>query len=43
MQTWLYEADAGGGRFTELVLLLDRTGVVQKMRRRAPTPTDPPR
>ena len=42
-ETWLYESDAGGGRRTELVLLLDRTGVVQKMRRRPPYPTDPKR
>jgi hypothetical protein len=43
METWLYEADAGAGRHTELVLLLDRAGVVQKMRRRPPYPTDPKR
>ena len=42
-ETWLYEADAGAGRHTELVLLLDRAGVVRKMRRRPPYPTDPPR
>jgi len=42
-EAWLYEADAGGGRHTELVLLLDRAGVVQKMRRRPPYPTDPKR
>jgi hypothetical protein len=42
-ETWLYESDAGGGRHTELVLLLDRAGVVQKMRRRPPYPTDPQR
>jgi hypothetical protein len=42
-ETWLYEADAGAGRHTELVLLLDRAGVVQKMRRRPPYPTDPKR
>jgi hypothetical protein len=41
-EAWLYEADAGAGRHTELVLLLDRAGVVQKMRRRMPYPTDPP-
>jgi hypothetical protein len=41
MEAWLYEANAGGGRHTELVLLLDRTGVVQKMRKRPPYPTDP--
>jgi hypothetical protein len=32
---------AGAGRHTELVLLLDRAGVVQKMRRRAPYPHRP--
>ena len=42
METWLYEADAGAGRHTELVLLLDRSGIVRKMRRRPPYPTDPP-
>ena len=42
-QTWLYETEAGAGRHTELVLLLDRAGVVQKMRRRPPYPTDPQR
>jgi hypothetical protein len=42
-ETWLYEADAGAGRHTELVLLLDRAGIVQKMRRRPPYPTDPKR
>jgi hypothetical protein len=41
MEAWLYEANAGAGRHTELVLLLDRAGVVQKMRRRPPYPTDP--
>lgn len=40
-ETWLYEANAGAGRHTELVLLLDRAGVVQKMRRRPAYPTDP--
>ncbi len=42
METWLYEADAGGGRRTELVVLLDRSGIVRKMRRRPAYPTDPP-
>jgi hypothetical protein len=42
METWLYEADAGAGRHTELVLLLDRSGIVRKMRRRPPYPTDAP-
>jgi len=43
METWLYETNAGAGRHTELVLLLDREGVVRKMRRRPPYPTDPQR
>jgi hypothetical protein len=43
MEAWLYEAQAGAGRHTELVLLLDRAGIVQKMRRRPPYPTDPER
>jgi hypothetical protein len=42
-ESWLYEANAGAGRHTELVLLLDRAGIVQKMRRRHPYPTDPQR
>ena len=42
-EAWLYEANAGAGRHTELVLLLDPAGVVQKMRRRPPYPTDPQR
>lgn len=43
VEAWLYEANAAnaGGGHTELVLLLDRAGVVQKMRRRPPYPTDP--
>jgi hypothetical protein len=43
VEAWLYEANAGAGRYTELVLLLDRAGIVQKMRRRPPYPTDKPR
>jgi hypothetical protein len=42
MEAWMYEEDAGGGRHTELVLLLDRDGVVRKLRRRPPYPSDPP-
>lgn len=42
-QAWLYAAPAGGGRSEELVLLLDRDGIVRKMRRRPPYPTDPQR
>ncbi|WP_036172479.1 hypothetical protein [Massilia sp. 9096] len=41
-ETWLYESAAGGGRHTELVLLLDREGIVRKMRARPPYPGDPP-
>jgi hypothetical protein len=36
-------AASGAGRHTELVLLLDREGVVRKIRRRPPYPTDPQR
>jgi hypothetical protein len=36
----LYTAPAAGGH-TELVLLLGRDGVVRKMRKRPPYPTDP--
>jgi hypothetical protein len=43
METWLYESEAGGGKHAELVLLLDRGGIVRKMRRRPPYPTDPQR
>jgi hypothetical protein len=42
-EAWLYEAEAGAGRHTELVLLLDRDGIVRKIRRRPPYPTDPER
>ena len=42
-EAWLYETEAGAGRHTELVLLLDRAGIVQKIRRRQPYPTDPQR
>jgi hypothetical protein len=46
-EAWLYESaagapDAGGGRHTELVLLLGPDGIVRKMRRRPPYPSDPP-
>jgi hypothetical protein len=41
MEAWLYTAPAGGGRNTELVLLLGRDGIVKKMRKRPPYPTDP--
>ena len=39
-QAWLYSAGAGGGRSEELVLLLDRDGIVRKMRRRPAYPSD---
>jgi hypothetical protein len=42
METWLYEADAGAGRHTELVLLIDRDGIVRKLRRRPAYPSDLP-
>ena len=41
METWLYTAPAPGGRSTELVLLVGRDGIVHKMRKRPPYPTDP--
>lgn len=37
-ETWLYQAPADGGRFSEIVVLVDPTGVVRKMRRRPPSP-----
>jgi hypothetical protein len=40
METWLYTAPTAGGH-TELVLLLGRDGIVRKMRKRPPYPTDP--
>lgn len=40
MEAWLYTAPAAAGN-TELVLLLDRNGIVTKMRKRPPYPTDP--
>ena len=41
MEAWLYTAPAAGGRHTELVLLVGRDGLVRKMRKRPPYPTDP--
>jgi hypothetical protein len=41
METWLYATPAAAGRNTELVLLLDRDGIVRKLRKRPPYPTDP--
>lgn len=40
IETWLYTADAGAGRSEELVVLLDRDGIVRKLRRRPPYPGD---
>jgi hypothetical protein len=40
MEAWLYTTPAAGGH-TELVLLVGRDGIVQKMRKRPPYPTDP--
>lgn len=42
METWLYTTPAPGGRSTERVLLVGRDGIVHKMRKRPPYPTDPP-
>ncbi|MCS0628758.1 hypothetical protein NX786_05385 [Telluria mixta] len=39
METWLYTAPAAGGH-TELVLLLGPDGIVRKLRKRPPYPTD---
>jgi hypothetical protein len=41
MEAWLYASPAAAGRRTELVLLLDRDGIVRKLRKRPPYPTDP--
>jgi hypothetical protein len=43
MEAWLYSTGAADGRSTELVLLLDRSGVVRKVRTRPAYPTDPQR
>jgi hypothetical protein len=42
-EAWLYESMVSGGRHAELVLLLDRAGIVRKMRTRPPYPGDPQR
>lgn len=36
-ETWLYQSPAGGGRFSEFVVLIDPQGVVAKTRQRAPS------
>jgi len=41
MEAWLYTAPATGGRYTELVLLVGRDGIVRKLRKRPAYPTDP--
>lgn len=40
-ETWVYAANAGGGRSEERVVLLDRDGIVRKLRVRPAYPTDP--
>ena len=35
-EVWLYQSPAGGGRFTEFVILVDPAGIVSKTRQRAP-------
>jgi hypothetical protein len=35
-EVWLYQVPQGHERYTEFVILLDRNGVVRKMRRRPP-------
>lgn len=41
-EAWLYQSPAGGGRFSEFVILLDPRGVVAKTRQRAPAASDRP-
>jgi hypothetical protein len=35
-EAWVYQSPAGGGRFSEFVVLIDRSGVVKKTRQRPP-------
>lgn len=35
-ETWVYQTPAGGGRFSEFVVLIHPSGVVTKTRTRAP-------
>ena len=35
-EAWLYQSPAGGGRFSEFVVLIDPAGVVAKTRQRPP-------
>ena len=37
-ETWLYQSPAGGGRFSEFVVLIDPSGLVARTRQRAPAP-----
>jgi hypothetical protein len=34
-EAWVYQSPAGGGRFSEFVILIDPAGVVKKTRQRA--------
>lgn len=36
-EAWVYQSPAGGGRFSEFVVLIDPSGVVSKTRTRAPS------
>jgi hypothetical protein len=36
-EVWVYQSPAGGGRFAEFVVLINRDGVVTKTRTRAAT------
>ncbi|TXF96995.1 hypothetical protein [Massilia arenae] len=36
-ETWVYQSPAGGGQFSEFVVLVDPSGVVSKTRARAPS------
>lgn len=41
-EAWVYQSPAGGGRFSEFVILIDPAGVVAKTRQRPPSaPTQP--
>ncbi len=35
-ESWLYQSPAGGGRFSEFVILIDPRGIVARTRQRAP-------
>ena len=36
-EAWVYQSPAGGGQFSEFVVLIDPSGVVSKTRTRAPS------